>query len=87
MENKNWWKSLTLISLMAIGILIALSIWMIMSIPALDYDFTTIELCDWAYATSRNQKLVILQMLIISCVLVAAYGRVRAKKGIGKNEK
>lgn len=88
MENKSWWKSLTIISQVIIMLLIGLSIWMIMSIPSLDYDFTTDELCDWAYATSRNQKILILQMLIVSFALVGVYGRVRAKKNIGgKNEK
>ncbi len=87
MENKQWWKSLTIVSQVIIMMLIGLSIWMIMNIPALDYDFTTEELCDWAYATSRNQRILILQMLIVSFALVGIYGRKRAKKGIGKNEK
>ena len=87
MENKQWWKSLTIISQIAIMALIGLSIYMIMSIPALDYEFTTEELCDWAYATSRNQRILIIQMLIVSFALIGIYGRKRAKKGIGKNEK
>ena len=87
MKNKQWWKSLTIISQLIIMALIALSIWMIMSIPALDYEFTTEELCDWAYATSRNQRILIIQMLIVSFALVGVYGRIRSKKGIGKNEK
>lgn len=87
MENKKWWKSLTIIAQLMIIIFIGLSIWMIMNIPLLSYDFTTEELCDWAYATSRNQKLLILQMLIVSFALIGIYGRKRAKKGIGKNEK
>lgn len=85
--NKNWYKSLTIISQVVIMLLIALSIWMIMSIPSLDYEFTTEELCDWAYATSRNQRILIIQMLIVSFALVGIYGRARAKGGIGKNEK
>ena len=84
--NKQWWKSLTIISLIIVMALVGLSIWMIMGIPALDYDFTTEELCDWAYATSRNQRILILQMLIVSFALVGIYGRKRAKGGIGKNE-
>lgn len=87
MENKKWWKSLTIVSQVVIMGLIGLSIWMIMSIPALDYEFTTEELCDWAYATSRNQRILIIQMLIVSFALIGIYGRARAKKGIGKNEK
>lgn len=87
MENKQWWKSLTIVSQVIIMGLIALSIYMIMSIPALDTDFTTDELCDWAYATSRNQRILIIQMLIVSFALISIYGRARAKKGIGKNEK
>lgn len=87
MENKQWWKSLTIVSQVIIMILIGLSIWMIMSIPALDYDFTTDELCDWAYQTSKNQRILIIQMLIVSFALVGIYGRKRANKGIGKNEK
>jgi len=81
--NKKWWKSLTIISQLLIIILIGLSVYMIMDIPALDYEFTTEQLCDWAYATSRNQKLVIIQMAIVSCALVGIYGRKRAKGGIG----
>ncbi len=86
MKNKQWWKSLTIISLIIVMALVGLSIWMIMGIPALDYDFTTEELCDWAHATSRNQRILILQMLIVSFALVAIYGRKRAKGGIGKND-
>ena len=88
MENKNWWKSLTIVSQVVIMILIGVTVYMVMSIPSLDYDFTTDELCDWAYATSRNQKILILQMLIVSCAMIGIYGRKRAKTGIGgKNEK
>ena len=87
MKNKNWYRSLTIISQVVIIILIALTIWMVIAIPPLDYDFTTEELCDWAYATSRNQRILILQMLIVSCALIGIYGRKRAKKGIGKDEK
>ena len=87
MDNKRWWKSLTIISQVAIMFLIGLSIWMIMGIPALKYDFTTEELCDWAYHTSRNQRILILQMLVVSFALIGIYGRKRAKKGIGKDEK
>lgn len=85
-SNKKWWKSLTIISQVVIMLLIGLSAWMIMGIPALDYDFTTEELCDWAYATSRNQRILIIQMLIVSFALLGIYGRKRARKGIGKNE-
>ncbi len=87
MENKNWWKSLTIVSQVVIMMLIGVTIWMMMSIPALDTDFTTDELCDWAYATSRNQRILILQMLIVSFALIGIYGRKRAKKGIGTNDK
>lgn len=85
-NNKKWWKSLTIVSQVIIIILIGLSIWMIMSIPVLDYDFTTEELCDWAFHTSRNQRILITQMLIVSFALVGIYGRKRARKGIGRNE-
>ena len=85
--NKRWWKSLTIISQVVIIGLIALSAWMIMSIPILEYEMTQIELCDWAYATSRNQRILILQMLIVSFALIGIYGRNRAKGGIGKDEK
>lgn len=87
MENKQWWKSLTIVSQVIIMGLIGYSIWMIMSIPALDYDFTTNELCDWAFSMSRALRLIVVQMLIVSCALVGIYGRKRAKRGIGKNEK
>lgn len=86
MKNKKWYRSLTIISQIAIMFLIGLSVWMLMSIPPLDYDFSTEELCDWAYATSRNQRILILQMLIVSFALVGIYGRKRAKGGIGKHE-
>ncbi|KKM80030.1 hypothetical protein LCGC14_1344000 [marine sediment metagenome] len=86
-NNKNWYRSLTIISQVVIMVLIALTIWMVIAIPPLDYDFTTEELCDWAYATSRNQRILILQMLIVSCALVGIYGRKRARMGIGKHEK
>ncbi len=85
--NKQWWKSLTIISQIIIGLLVAYSVWMIASIPALRYEFTTDELCDWAYSMSRALRLVIVQMLIVSCALIGIYGRKRAKGGIGKNEK
>lgn len=88
MENKQWWKSLTIISQVIIMALIGLSIWMTTNIRSLSYDFTTEELCDWAYQTSRNQRILIIQMLIVSFALVGIYGRKRAKKSIGgKNEK
>ena len=84
-QNKSWWKSLTIVPLViAIGLTV-LSAWMITSIKPLSYDFTTLELCDWAYATSRNQRILIIQMLNVSLALIAIYGRKRAKKGIGKN--
>ena len=83
--NKKWWKSLTIISQIVIMALIGLSIWMIMGIPALDYDFTTEELCDWAFATSRNQRILILQMLVVSFALIGIYGRKRVKEA--DNEK
>lgn len=85
--NKKWWKSLTIFAQIMIIGLVGLSIWMIMGIPALDYDFTTEELCDWAYATSRNQRILILQMLIVSFALIGIYGRKRAKGGIGDDKK
>lgn len=87
MENKQWWKSLTIDSLVIVILLVLLSAWMVGTIKPLDYDFTTIELCDWAYAMSRNQRIIIVQMLIVSFSLIGIYGRKRAKKGIGKNEK
>lgn len=87
MENKSWWKSLTIVPLVIVLILIGLTFWMITSIPSLGYDFTTEELCDWAYSTSRLQRIYAVYLLIVSCVLVSIYGRLRAKKGIGKNEK
>ena len=86
MENKQWWKSLTIVSQVIIMILIGVTVYMVTSIPTLDYDFTTDELCDWAFATSRNQRILILQMLIVSCALIGIYGRKRAKTGIGKKD-
>lgn len=82
MENKRWWKSLTLCSLI-INVIIALVIPIMIAKP-LRYDFTTVELCDWAVAVSRNQWLVWLQLVNVSVLLLAFYGRLRAKTGIGK---
>lgn len=87
-SNKKWWCSLTIVSQVIIMLLIGLSIWMTTNIKTLSYDFTTEQLCNWAYATSQNQRIVIVQMIIISLSLLGIYGRIRAKKGIGKqNEK
>lgn len=86
MEQKQWWKSLTIISQVAIMLLIGLSIWMTTNIKSLSYDFTTEELCNWAFATSQNQRIVVVQMLIISLSLLGIYGRIRAKKNIGKKD-
>lgn len=86
MQNKRWWKSLTIDSCIITIALVLVSAWMVASIKPLRYDFTTEELCDWAYATSRNQKIIIVQMLIISSAIVGIYGRLRAKKRISKNE-
>lgn len=82
MENKRWWKSLTLLALV-VCIIINLIIPFTIAKP-LRYEFTTEELCDWACAVSRNQWVVWLQLLNMSALLIAYYGRVRAKKGIGK---
>lgn len=87
-NKKKWWHSLTIDSNVITILLVILSAWMITSIKPLSYDFTTEQFCDWAYATSRNQRIIIVQMLIISLSLISIYGRIRAKKGIGgKNEK
>jgi len=88
MEYKPFWRSLTIIALLVIIGLILLNAYLLLSIKPLKYDFTTKELCDWAYLTSRNQRILIIQMLNLSCALMAIYGRKRARKGIGgKNEK
>ncbi len=87
-NNKKWYVSLTIISQIIIMALIGLSIWMTTNIKTLSYDFTTEQLCNWAYATSQNQRIVVVQMLIISLSLLGIYGRIRAKKNIGgKSEK
>ncbi len=85
-NKKKWYSSLTIVSQLMIIILIGFTVWMVLSIPALDYDFTADELYNWAYATSQNQKILILQMLIISLSLIGIYGRLRAKKSIGKKD-
>jgi hypothetical protein len=50
----------------------------------LEEGFTTDELCDWAIAIGRGQKVLFICMIIVSCNLIGIYGRLRAKKGIGK---
>jgi len=82
MEKKPWWKSLTLVSLI-VCIGITLIIPLTIAKP-LRYDFTTEELCDWAIAVSRNQWVVWLQLVNMSSLLIAYYGRIRAKTEIGK---
>ncbi len=82
METKRWYKSLTLVMLIAcmvINLIVPLTI-----AKPLRYNFTTEELCDWAIAVSRNQWVVWLQLLNMSGLLIAYYGRMRAKKEIGK---
>ena len=82
MENKRWFKSMTIVA--AIVVMVCL-LMMINDTPKpLKHDFTTIELCDWAEKQSQNQfRLIINQIALGGCVFVIA-GRMRAKKGIGK---
>lgn len=82
MENKHWWKSLTIV--MAVVVLVCLGMLMYNTPKPLDHDFTTIELCDWAEKQSQNQfSLIVMQIASGACILVIV-GRIRAKKGIGK---
>ena len=50
----------------------------------LDYDFTQDELIDWAYAMGRGQYLNLVCTGILSLNMLGIYGRMRAKKGLGK---
>jgi hypothetical protein len=82
---KRWYKSLTLCMLIVcivINFIVPLTI-----AKPLRYDFTTEELCDWACAVSKNQWIVWLQLVNMSCLFLAYYGRLRTKKGIGKDAK
>ena len=80
--NKSWYKSLTII---AAVVIIGCLLMLIVDTPKpLSHDFTTIELCDWAEASSQNQfRLIVMQIAMAGCVLVIV-GRIRAKGGIGK---
>ena len=80
--KKHWYKSLTIVSAL---VLMGCILMLILDTPTpLDYDFTTIELCDWAEAQSNNQfRLIIMQIAMSACMLIII-GRIRAKGGIGK---
>lgn len=81
-DNKRWYRSMTIV---AVIIVIACLLVMITDTPKpLGYDFTQIELCDWAEQQSQNQfRLIVNQIALAGCVFVIA-GRMRAKKGIGR---
>lgn len=85
MENKAWWKSLTILS-----ILVCITCLMIVPLTIakpLREGFTLDELCAWAVIVSQNQKLSFLVMVALTAAMTAIYGRLRAVKGIGKDEK
>ena len=83
MENKKWYKSLTIIAQIVIIVCVILQVGILLAVKPLRYEFTPEELCDWAYAVSHIQRLMIVQMIIISAALTGIYGRKRAG-GIGK---
>lgn len=82
MENKAWWKSLTIIAIV-VCIVCLMMIPMTIAKP-LREGFTLDELCEWAIIVSHNQKLTLLVMIALTFAMIAIYGRLRAKKGIGK---
>ena len=83
-DNKHPLKSITIWSQL---IIIACVVLLANSPEPLREGFTTDELCDWALAIGRGQKVMFLCMIIVSFSLIGIYGRLRAKKGIGKNAK
>lgn len=80
--NKRWYKSLTIISALVVILCVGM---LILDTPKpLKSDFSTIELCDWAEAQSKNQfRLIVMQAAMGGCILIII-GRIRAKGGIGK---
>ena len=82
MENKRWFKSMTIVA--AVVVLGCLGMLILDTPKALRPGFTTDELCDWAEQQSQNQyRLIVSQIAIGGCVFCIA-GRLRAKTGIGK---
>ena len=84
-DNKHHLKSLTVWSQfisMVVCVVLAFS-----GPKALEPGFTTDQLCDWALAIGRGQSLQFALIAIISMNLIGIYGRMRATKGLGKNEK
>ena len=82
--NKHHLKSITIWSQI---ICIIIVICLLASGPEpLSYDHTQEELCDWAYAMGKGQTLNLICTGIISMNLIGIYGRMRAKKGLGKDE-
>ncbi len=83
--NKSHFKSVTIWSQIIIMVIVIL---LLASGPKpLGYDFTQTELIDWAYAMGRGQMLNLVCTGILSLNLIGIWGRMRAKKGLGKNEK
>ena len=80
--NKSHFKSVTIWSQIFIMIVV---IYLLASGPKpLEPDFTTDQLCDWALAIGRGQSLNLVCTGILSLNLIGIWGRMRAKKGLGK---
>ena len=76
--NKHPLKSVTVWSQIAIIVIV---ICLLATGPKpLEYNFTTEQLCDWAYEMGRGQKLNLLCTAIISFNLIGVWGRMRVKK-------
>lgn len=79
-EDKKWWKSLTIVS--QIGIIICVILMLTNRVKPLKYEFTTEELCNWAYTVSNNDLLTIIGFIAVTLAFAGIYGRKRAKKEI-----
>jgi hypothetical protein len=55
--------------------------------PLTEKNLTMDALLDWAIAMGRGQRVLFICTIIISCNLIGIWGRMRATKGLGKDEK
>lgn len=75
--NKHPLKSITIWS----QIIIIVCIFFLANAPEpLTEGFTTDELCDWAIAIGRGQKVQFICMIVVSLNLIGIWGRMRVKK-------
>jgi hypothetical protein len=75
--NKHPAKSVTIWSQI---IIIVCVVFLAAAPKPLTEGFTTDELCNWALAMGRGQKVQFLCMIIVSLNLIGIWGRLRVKK-------